>query len=136
MKNVLSSTMEAELGALFFNFQRGAALRVSLQETVHPQPPTPALTDSDTVYGFVNDNIRQHRSSAIYMHLYWVCDRVRQVHYLVNWRRVKDNLANYFTKHHPSKHHREFRSTYLFLTADKIKHYCYKVYKELRGGGG
>ena len=124
MKNVLAIEMEAELGALFVNCQRGAALRISLEEMGHHQPPTPVVTDSATSDGFVNDNIRQRKSRAIDMRFYWVRDRVRQGHYIVYRERGKDNLADYFTKHHPTKRHRTIRGTYLVPTADSSKHAC------------
>ena len=57
----------------------------------------------------------------------WVHNRVRQGHYLVYWEREKDNLANYFTKHNPTKHHRAIRGTYLVPTADSSNHACYQV---------
>ena len=41
VRNVLSSAMRAELGALFVNYQRGAATRMGLIEMGHAQPPTP-----------------------------------------------------------------------------------------------
>ena len=61
------------------------------------------------------------------MRLYWVCNRVKQGKYLVHWARGKDNLANYFTKHHPTKHHCATLGTYLVPTADSIKHACYQL---------
>ena len=54
------------------------------------------------------------------MRLYLVRNRVRQVRYLVYCSRGKDNLAEYFTKHHPTKHHFSIRSTYL-LPADDVR---------------
>ena len=78
MKNFLARAMEEELGVLFFNFQRVAALIISLEEMVHQQPPTPLFTDSATSDGFLNFNIRQIKSRAIDMILYWVHDRARQ----------------------------------------------------------
>ena len=57
MKNVLVSAMEAELEVLFINCQRGAALRISLEEMGLQQPPTPLFTDSATINRFVNTNI-------------------------------------------------------------------------------
>ena len=110
-KNVLESAIEAELGALFVNCQRGYAQIISLKEMVHRQPLTPLTIDSATSDGFVNDSIRQQKSRAIDMIFYWVRYRVIQVHYLVYWARVKDNLADHFTKHHPTKHHRSTRVT-------------------------
>ena len=47
MKMVLSSAVEAELGALFYIAKDAACLRVILTEMGHPQPPTPIQT---TIY--------------------------------------------------------------------------------------
>ena len=69
--------MEVELGVLFINCQRGAALRIALNDVVCQQPPKPVVTDSATCDEFVNDNIRQCRSRATYMRLYLVRNRVR-----------------------------------------------------------
>ena len=84
----------------------------------HQQPPTPVVTDSANSNVFVNDNIRQQNSRAIEMRLYWLRNRVRQGHYIVYWEIRKYSLANYFTKHHPTKHHRANRITYLVSTAN------------------
>ena len=97
--------MEAELGALVVNFQRGAATRMALIEMVHTQPTTPAVNDSTTGDVLVNDNIRKRRSRAIDMRFYWVRDRVRQGQFLVYWMAGEHNLEEYFTNHHPTRHH-------------------------------
>ena len=93
----------------------------------HQQPPKLVVTDSATSGGFVNDNIRQQISRAIDMILYWVHGRARRGHYLVYWERVKDNLDDYFTRHHPTKHHRATRGTYLVPTDDSSKNVYYQV---------
>ena len=49
------------------------------------------------------------------------------------WGREKDNLADYFTKNHPTKHHRSIRGTYLVPPTDSSKHACYQVPRNLRG---
>ena len=49
----------------------------------------------------------------------------RQGHYLVYWARGKDNLADSFTKHHPTKHHHAIRGTYLVFTDDSSKQALY-----------
>ena len=67
------------------------------------------------------------------MYFYWVRDKVRQGHYLVYWRIGKDNLVNYFTKHHPTKHQRAVRITYLSPTADARNKYCYRVPSTFQG---
>ena len=50
---------------------------------------------------------------AMDMRYYWVRDRVRQGQFHIYWGRGKDNLADYFTKHHPASHHRAVRPLYL-----------------------
>ena len=51
---------------------------------------------------------------------------------LVYWEILKDNLADYFTKHNPTKHHRYIRGTYLFPTSNSSKYACYQVPSDLR----
>jgi hypothetical protein len=113
LKVVVSSAAEAELGALFHNGKEAAALRTTLQDLGHPQPPTPIQTDNSCAAGIANGTVKQRRSKAIDMRFYWVRDRVAQSHFVVHWRRGSDNLADYFTKHHSPAHHRLMRSRYL-----------------------
>ena len=47
------------------------------------------------------------------MRFYWVKDRTRQVHFFVYRGPVKTNKADYFTKHHPPRHHTTMRREYL-----------------------
>ena len=48
LRNVMSSAAEAECGALFNNSKQGVPLRISLEDMVHPQPPTPIQVDNST----------------------------------------------------------------------------------------
>ncbi len=116
LRNVMASAAEAEIGALFVNAQDGTVLRTTLIELGHPQPPTPLQSDNSTATGIVNASIRQRRSKAIDMRFYWVRDRVNQGHFLVYWRPGTENLADYFTKHHPTAHHQLVRNTFLHPT--------------------
>jgi hypothetical protein len=113
LRNVMASAAEAEIGALYINSQTAEVFRTTLIEMGHPQPPTPIQTDNSTAYGIVNSSIRQRRSRAMDMRFYWVRDRVRQNHFLVYWKPGRENLGDYFTKHHPPAHHQTMRSTYL-----------------------
>ena len=122
MNNFLQISMEAELGELFFNCQLGTTPRISLEEMDQQLPPTPVIPDSATSNIFLNGNIRQQISRSIDMILYSVRDRMIQGHHLVYWEIVKNNLANYFTKHHPTKHHRAIIITYLFPTDNSSNH--------------
>ena len=105
---------------------------ISLKEMGHQQPPTRVVTYSATSDGFVNDNIQQQKSIAIDMRFYLLRDMVRQGHYLVFWEREKDNLSKYFTKYHPTKHHRSTRGTYIVPTDNSSKHACYQVPSDLQ----
>jgi hypothetical protein len=122
MKMVLSSAAEAELGALFFNAKDGAMLRTTLIDMGHPQPLTPIQTDNACAAGIANDTVKQRRSKAIDMRFYWIKDRVKQGQFLVHWRRGADNNADYFTKHHPTSHHRVMRSQYLLPQPESSRH--------------
>jgi len=113
MRNVLSSAAEAECGALFNNMKEAVALRNTLEEMGHPQPPTPVQVDNSTTNGFANKQIKQQRSKSMDMRFYWIQDRVKLKQFEVYWRPGSTNLADYFTKHHSPSHHRQIRSTYL-----------------------
>ena len=113
MNNVMASATEAEVGALFHNAQDGCTFRQCLEFLGHLQPATPIQTDNACAEGIVNDTVKQRRSKAIDMRFYWVRDRVRQGQFKIYWKPGKDNKGDYFTKHHPTSHHREMRPVYL-----------------------
>ena len=113
LKHVVASAAEAECGGLFHNRQTTIPLRTTLIELGHPQPPTPIRTDNSTAGGIVNSTVRQKQSKAMDMRFYWVKDRIESQHLHVYWRPGKENLGDYFTKHHPPSHHKRMR--YIFL---------------------
>jgi hypothetical protein len=112
MSVVFSSATEAELGALFYNGKEAAMLRTILHDMGHSQPATPIQTNDACAVGISNNTVKQRRSKAMDMRLYWIKDRIKQGQLLVHWRRGTDNLADYFTKHHSPAHHRAMRSRY------------------------
>jgi hypothetical protein len=105
MRNVLASTAEAKIGALFLNGQKALPICVTLNELGHTQPATPMQTDNSTAARFANNRIKQKRSKAIDMRFYWIKDRVHQNQFLVYWRLGPENLGDYHTKHHPPSDH-------------------------------
>ncbi len=113
IKHVMSSAAEAEIAGLFINAKEGEILRTTLGEMGYTQDATPIQTDNSTASGIANDTINQQRSRSIDMRFYWVRDRVKQGHFQVFWAPGKTNLADYFTKHHPPKHHQQSRPIYL-----------------------
>jgi hypothetical protein len=100
MRNVMSSAMEAELGALFHNAQDGITLRTTLIEMGHNQEATPIQTDNACAAGVTNKTVKQRRSKSINMCFYWIRDRIKQGQFIIHWRKGTANLADYFTKHH------------------------------------
>ena len=106
---------------------------IELIKMGHAEPPTPAVTDSAIGDVFVNDNKLQQHSRATNMWFYSIRYRVRKWQFLLYWMAVEHNLADYFTKHHPTSHHWSRRSTYLFLAVEYSKYACYMSPNELLG---
>jgi len=113
MKNVLSSATEAEIGAIFLNCQQAEIVRTTLLELGHPQPATHIVTDNATANNIINGNAKQKRTKAMDMRYNWILDRQVQSHFHVLWRPGKENLADYFTKHHSTVHHKRMRNVYI-----------------------
>jgi hypothetical protein len=85
MKHVMSSAAGAEIGAVFLNAKEGAVIRTTLEELGHKQPPTPMETDNTTATGYSNGTIKQKRTKAMDMRLYWIKDRVKQGQFQIYW---------------------------------------------------
>jgi len=113
IKAVMSSAAEAELGALFINAKEAVFLRQILTEMGHPQPRTPIMTDNSTADGVINQKIQPKRTKAMDMRFHWLRDCEAQGQFKIYWRPGKNNLADYFTKHHPPLHHVNVRSEFL-----------------------
>ena len=120
--NVMSSATEAEVGALFHNAQEACPIRTTLEFLGHPQPPTPIRTDNACADGIINETVKAKRSKAMDMRFYWVRDRVKQKQFYVYWKPGKTNYGDYFTKHHPTPHHRVMRPIYIHEGNHSINH--------------
>jgi hypothetical protein len=68
----MSSSAEAELGALFMNAKVIIPLQITCKELGHKQPATPMRTDNNTAEEIMNGTIKQNRSKAINMRFYWL----------------------------------------------------------------
>jgi hypothetical protein len=118
--SVVSSAFEAEYAAMFLNATTAEGIRNILSDLGYPQGATPITSDNQCAVGVANRTVKQRRSKAIDMRYHWIRDRVDQGHFTVTWRPGKTNLADFFTKAHPAKHHREVR--HLFVkTREAIK---------------
>ena len=70
IKAVMSSSEEAELGAMFIKCKESIPARQALEEMGHKQPPTPMQTDNTTAHGVVNNNISSKRLKSMDMRLH------------------------------------------------------------------
>jgi hypothetical protein len=66
-------------------------------------------TDNTTATGYRNRTIKQNLTKAMDMRFYWIKDTVKQGQFNVYWGPGFPNLADYFTKHHSSAHHKRMR---------------------------
>ena len=119
LRHVVASAAEAETGGLFHNARTTIPIRQALETLGHPQPPTPIKTDNTTAKHFVTKTLRQKKSKSWDMRYHWLRDRVNQQHFKIYWDKGINNHADYFTKHHPAKHHLEMRKNYIH-TANHI----------------
>jgi hypothetical protein len=109
----MSSATEAEFGALFINAKATISMCHMLKELDHPQLPTPMQTDNKTANDLLTNKIMPKALKAMDMRFHWLqcCEAQAQFRYY--WRPGTQNLADYFTKHHPASHHKANRPTFL-----------------------
>jgi len=62
LRFVVASAAEAELGALFLNFQEGIIFQTTLEDLGHPQSKIPVHCDNATAVGIANNTIKWQRS--------------------------------------------------------------------------
>ena len=109
-----SSACETELGALFENGRVIAALRTMASEFGYEQlDPTEVESDNKCAVGIACETEKHKRAAAMDMRFLWVADRVRQGQIKVTWSSGDGNIADYFTKIHPHKHHKEWRKIFV-----------------------
>jgi hypothetical protein len=118
IRAVMSSPMEAELRALFINAKTAVSVRHMLKELGHPQLPTLMQTDNKTANDLLTKKIMPEALKAMDMQFHWLQCHDTQGQFRYYWRPGTQNLADYFTKHHPASHHKANRPTFLTLPED------------------
>jgi hypothetical protein len=113
IKHVMTSATEAELAALYIMAREAVYIRIILEEMGHKQPPTPLQTDNSMAEAVINGKITPKRTKAMDMRFHWLRDRECQEQFRIYWRPGKLNYADYWTKHHPAKHHQNIRNEFL-----------------------
>jgi hypothetical protein len=109
----MSSVAEAELGALFINTKKAFSMRQTLVELGHPQPRTPMQTNNATAHALLTNKILPKALKAMDMRFHWLRCRNAQGQFCYYLRPGTQNLADYFTKHHPTSHHKSVCPTIL-----------------------
>jgi hypothetical protein len=118
IRAVMSSAAEAELGALFLNAKTAVLMRHTLKELGNPQPRMPIQTDNKTSNHLLTNKIMPKALKAMDTRFHWLRCRETQGQFRYYWRPGTQNLADYFTKHHPASHHRASRPMYLTSSSD------------------
>jgi hypothetical protein len=108
IKSVMSSAAEAELGALFINAKTALSMRTTLKELGHPQMQTPMQTNNSTAHALLANKILPKVLKALDMQFHWLRCHDAQGQFRYYWRPGTQNLADYWTKHHPASHHTAF----------------------------
>jgi hypothetical protein len=116
LRHVVGSVAEAETGSLYHNGQTAIPICIALTELGHPQLLTPLKTDNSTANSFVNTTLCQKCSKSWDIRFHWLRDRIAPKHLKVFWDKGLNNLADYFTKHHPPHHHRLMRPKYIHFS--------------------
>jgi hypothetical protein len=107
-KTVISSAAEAELGTLFINAKTVVSMQCTLEELGHLQPRTPIQTDNSMAHALLTNKILPKALKAMDMQFHWLRCRSAQDQYRLYWRPGTQNIADYWTKHHPTNHHKSF----------------------------
>ena len=113
IKHVMSSATEAELAGLYIMAREAVYIRIILEELGHKQPPTPLQTDNSMAEAVTNGKVQPKRTKAMDMRFHWLRDRECQQQFRIYWRPGKLNYADYWTKHHPTKHHQQMRNEFI-----------------------
>jgi hypothetical protein len=113
IKHVMSSATEAELAGLYIIAREAVYIRIILEGMGHKQPATPLQTDNSMAEAVTNGKVQPKRTKAMDMRFHWLQDRECQRQFRIYWRPGKLNYADYWTKHHPTKHHQQVRKEFI-----------------------
>ena len=75
--------------------------------------PMPLQTNNYTAEVVINGKIQPNQTKDMDMRFHCLRDRECQEQFRIYWRPGKSNYADYWTKHHPSKHHQNTRKEFI-----------------------
>jgi len=93
-------------------------MRKRLIELGHPQPRIPMQTDNATAHALLTNKILPKALKAMDMRFHWLWCHDAQGQFRYYWQPGTQNLADYFTKHHPATHYKSVRPTILTAVND------------------
>ena len=113
---MVTSVADAETHGVFHNEKQNIPIVHILTHTGHKQrQPIPIRADNSTSVGFVNRNMQMKQSKTWDMQLHWLRDKQNTSHFNVFWDKGSNQGADYWTKHHPTVHHRHVRQERKFV---------------------
>jgi hypothetical protein len=110
---VVASAAEAELGAILLNCKEGMNFCLTLENLGHPQPKAPNHCNSATAFRIANNTVKEQQLHSMEMRYFWVCDKVAQDAYHVEWHPRPRKSRGFQSKYHPGVHHTAVCSWYL-----------------------
>jgi len=113
ISTVVSSAAEAEYAALFLVGREAICANQTLTDLGFPQAATLIICDNQCAVGIANRSVKQKRSKAINMRYHWIRDQVDLEAVTIEWQPGAVNLADFFTKNHPTKHHSAMRNIFV-----------------------
>ena len=121
IKAVMTSAAEAEIGAMYINAREAVPQRMFLSDMGNPQPRTPMQTDNSAAHAVVTNNVQPRRTKAMDIIFHWIRCRDTQGQFRYYCKPGTMNLGDYWAKHHPSSHHKNFRSSVLTPMKDLME---------------
>jgi Reverse transcriptase (RNA-dependent DNA polymerase) len=120
IKTVVTSATAAEYAAAFIVGQAAISIINTLGDLGYPQSETEIFCDNLCAVGIANNSFNLKRTKTIDMRFHWLRDQVKLRVFKVIWKAGKLNLADFFTKAHPVKHHLEIRWKYVLMARTNI----------------
>jgi hypothetical protein len=129
INTVVASAAEAEYAALFLVGREAICASQTLEDLGFPQRATLIICDNQCAVGIANRSVKQKRSKSINMRYHWIRDQVDLEAITIQWEPGATNLADFFTKNHPTKHHATMRNIFVHdKPREKLPQTCVLAY--------
>ena len=125
LRHVVTPAAETDPAGFFYNCQTAIDLQNMLRALGHPQQKTAVKTDNSTAASFVNKLIKQKRSKSWDVRYHWLTEKQEDNTFNIYWGRGVNNYADYHSKHHGPKYHKNVRQNYI------LKGYNFTLLKNL-----